>query len=82
MTSRDTDPTDTQQPELALEGHSFEVLYQRLEAVAQRLEQGDLTLEESIRLYEEGVGLAEQCQALLGDVEQRIEVLRQRANGN
>ncbi|MCK9496360.1 MAG: exodeoxyribonuclease VII small subunit [Dehalococcoidia bacterium] len=75
-------PQTAGQSELALEGHSFEVLYQRLEAVAQRLEAGDLTLEESVRLYEEGMQLAEQCQALLGDVEQRIEVLRQRANGN
>lgn len=81
MTSNDPS-TEQQQSELALDGQSFEVLYRRLEAVAQRLEQGDLTLEESVKLYEEGMALAEQCQGLLGDVEQRIEVLRQRANGN
>ena len=80
MTSDESRPT--QQTEFALEGQSFEALYQRLEAVAQRLEAGDLTLEESVKLYEEGMELAEQCQGLLGDVEQRIEVLRQRANGN
>lgn len=81
MTSNDPS-TPQQQSELALDGQSFEALYQRLETVAQRLEQGDLTLEESVKLYEEGMALAEQCQGLLGDVEQRIEVLRQRANGN
>ncbi|MGE3961321.1 MAG: exodeoxyribonuclease VII small subunit [Dehalococcoidia bacterium] len=81
MTSNDAQHT-AGQSELALDGHSFETLYQRLEAVAQQLEQGDLTLEESVKLYEEGMSLAEQCQTLLGDVEQRIEVLRQRANGN
>ena len=80
MTSND--PQAAQQSGLALDGESFEVLYQRLETVAQRLEQGDLTLEESVKLYEEGMALAEQCQDLLGNVEQRIEVLRQRANGN
>ena len=80
MTSNDA--SQPAQPELALDGQSFEQLYQRLEAVAQRLEQGDMTLEESVKLYEEGMTLAEQCQVLLGDVEQRIEVLRQRANGN
>ncbi len=80
MTSND--PQAQSQSALALDGQSFEQLYQRLEAVAQRLEQGDLTLEESVKLYEEGMALAEQCQGLLGDVEQRIEVLRQRANGN
>ena len=36
---------------------------------------------ESVALYEEGMRLAEQCQVLLADVEQRIDVLRQRANG-
>ncbi|MCK9485238.1 MAG: exodeoxyribonuclease VII small subunit [Dehalococcoidia bacterium] len=70
-----------QQSELALEGGTFEALYARLEEVAQRLEAGDLTLEQSVTLYEEGMRLAEECQGLLTDVEQRIEVLRQRANG-
>ncbi|MQC17646.1 MAG: exodeoxyribonuclease VII small subunit [Chloroflexi bacterium] len=60
---------------------SFEALYQRLEEIAQRLEAGDMSLEESVALYEEGMRLAEQCQVLLADVEQRIDVLRQRANG-
>lgn len=77
-----TASSNSEQSELVLDGESFETLYQRLETVAQRLEQGDLTLEDSVRLYEEGMALAEQCQSLLGDVEQRIEVLRQRANGN
>ncbi len=69
------------QSELIKEGNTFEALYARLEEVAQRLEAGDLTLEESVALYEEGMRLAEECQGLLTDVEQRIEVLRQRANG-
>jgi len=77
-------PQPESQPELpgadaAVE--SFEALYRRLEEIAQRLEGGDMPLEESVRLYEEGMTLAEQCQVLLTDVEQRIEVLRQRANG-
>jgi len=80
MTPKDT--SSGPQSELALEGHTFEALYARLEEVAQRLEAGDLTLEDSVRLYEEGMVLAEQCQSLLTDVEQRIEVLRQRANGD
>lgn len=75
------------QPELdaAADGsdaESFEAAYARLEAVAQQLEAGGLTLEQSVALYEEGMRLAERCQALLGDVEQRIEILRQRANGD
>lgn len=81
MTPPANDSKSTEQSELALEGGTFEALYARLEEVAQRLEAGDLTLEESVRLYEEGMTLAEQCQVLLTDVEQRIEILRQRANG-
>ena len=56
---------------------TFEVLYERLEAVALRLEEGGLPLEQSVALYEEGMRLAQQCQAMLAAVEQRIETLRE-----
>ena len=56
---------------------SFEALYRRLEEVAARLETGNLPLEDSVTLYEEGMRLAQQCQALLAVVEQRIETLRE-----
>jgi exodeoxyribonuclease VII small subunit len=58
-------------------GDTFESLYRRLEDVAARLETGNLPLEESVTLYEEGMRLAQQCQALLAVVEQRIETLRE-----
>ena len=38
---------------------------------------GDLTLEQSVALYEEGMRIAQRCQALLAQVEQRIETLRE-----
>lgn len=83
MTTRPPQPDadEPAQSALDLEAESFEAVYQRLEEVAQRLEAGGLTLEQSVSLYEEGMRLAERCQTLLGDVEQRIETLRQRANG-
>ena len=56
---------------------SFESLYRRLEDVAARLEAGNLPLDDSVALYEEGMKLAQQCQALLAVVEQRIETLRE-----
>ena len=65
------------QPALDLDTAGFEVLYARLEAVSQMLEAGGLTLDQSLALYEEGMRLAQRCQALLTDVEQRIETLRQ-----
>lgn len=58
-------------------GESFEALYARLEEVTASLEAGNLTLEQSIALYEEGMRLAQRCQALLADVEQRVQVLRE-----
>jgi len=58
-------------------GESFETLYARLEEVTASLEVGNLTLEQSIALYEEGMRLAQRCQALLADVEQRVQVLRE-----
>lgn len=80
-----TDQTDAQ-PTLdfdsaSAEAESFETLFAQLEAIAGQLEAGSLGLEQSIALYEQGMALAARCQALLGDVEQRIEVLRQGANG-
>lgn len=83
-----TDPTPNPnaQPPLDLdstteEAENFEALFNRLEATAAQLEAGEMSLEQSVELYEQGMQLAERCQTLLTDVEQRIELLRQRANG-
>jgi exodeoxyribonuclease VII small subunit len=80
------DPTPESQPTLdfdsaTAEAESFEVLFAQLETIAGQLEAGSLSLEQSISLYERGMELAARCQQLLGDVEQRIEVLREGANG-
>ena len=79
MTNRRQPPPEqgAGQPALDLETAGFEAIYARLEAVSQALEAGGLTLEQSLALYEEGMRLAQRCQALLADVEQRIETLRQ-----
>ena len=78
---RSPDPAPDAQPMLDLPDEGFESLYARLEAVSQQLEEGGLTLEQSLALYEEGMHLAQRCQALLSNVEQRIETLRQGASG-
>jgi exodeoxyribonuclease VII small subunit len=62
------------------EAVNFETLFGRLETTAAQLQDGKLTLDQSVALYEQGMEIAERCQALLTDVEQRIEILRQRAN--
>ncbi len=66
----------------AQSAESFETIFERLSAIAGQLEEGALSLEASVALYEEGMTLAERCQALLSDVEERIEMLRERANGD
>ena len=61
----------------SLDDLTFEQLYDRIEAVTAQLEGGGLSLEQSVALFEEGMVLAQRGQQLLGDVEQRIEALRQ-----
>jgi len=77
--SNPQDPLDSDSA--SEEAANFETLFRRLEATAAQLEEGALSLEQSVVLYEQGMELAERCQTLLADVEQRIELLRQRANG-
>lgn len=61
---------------------SFEQLYEQLEEVTASLEGGDLSLEQSVALFEQGMALAKRCQALLGDIEQRVETLRRAFDGD
>ncbi|HJM74495.1 MAG TPA: exodeoxyribonuclease VII small subunit [Dehalococcoidia bacterium] len=74
--------TDEQQGKLNLDELSFEQLYEQLEAVTTSLEGGDLSLDQSVALFEQGMELAKRCQALLGDVEQRVETLRKAFDGD
>jgi exodeoxyribonuclease VII small subunit len=67
---------------LNLDELSFEQLYEQLEAVTTSLEGGDLSLDQSVALFEQGMELAKRCQALLGDVEQRVETLRKAFDGD
>lgn len=62
---------------------SFEEALAELEAVVHSLEQGDLPLAESLRQYELGVKRLRECQKILEQTEQRIEILmRVDAEGN
>jgi exodeoxyribonuclease VII small subunit len=61
---------------------TFETDLKALEAAVERLEKGDLPLEEALLLFEQGVGSAARCQALLRDVETRVELLLKDREGN
>ena len=39
------------------------------------MEEGNLTLDESLKAFEEGVSLTRECQTILAQAEQKIEIL-------
>ena len=57
----------------------FEQSLQKLETLVKNLESGSLPLEEALTAFQEGVGLVKQCQTLLTQAEQKVEILT-RAN--
>lgn len=53
----------------------FEQSLQRLEGLVKGLETGSLSLEDALSSFQEGVGLVKQCQNLLSQAEQKVEIL-------
>lgn len=53
----------------------FEQSLQKLETLVRNLESGSLPLEEALTAFQEGVGLVKQCQTLLSQAEQKVEIL-------
>ncbi|WP_298622840.1 exodeoxyribonuclease VII small subunit [uncultured Legionella sp.] len=54
---------------------NFEQSVTDLEEIVKQLEKGELSLEESLKQFEKGIGLARQCQDVLNQAEQKIEML-------
>lgn len=54
---------------------SFEQALEGLTGMVEKLESGKLSLEDSVAAFEEGVNLSRQCERLLDDAEQRLNVL-------
>ena len=54
---------------------SFEESMERLEAIVARLEKGECGLDQSLKLFEEGAKLAGQCERLLDQAEQKVNLL-------
>lgn len=53
----------------------FEQSLASLESIVSRMEQGDLSLEESLAAFEEGIKLTRECQSILDNAEQKVQVL-------
>ncbi len=54
---------------------SFEAAIKELEGIIQRMSSGEQTLESSITEFERGVKIARECQKMLKDAQQRVELL-------
>ncbi len=61
--------------------NSFEEALGELKVIIGKLEGGNLPLEESLTLFEKGTELINLCYKKLNEVEKRIEILVEGANG-
>ena len=48
---------------------------EQLEQLVERLEEGELPLDQALTEFERGIKLTRQCQTVLKDAEQKIEIL-------
>ena len=53
----------------------FEQSLQKLETLVKNLESGSLPLEDALTAFQEGVGLVKNCQTLLAQAEQKVDIL-------
>lgn len=54
---------------------SFEEAMGRLETIVAQLEKGECGLDQSLKLFEEGARLSVQCEQLLDQAEQKVNLL-------
>ena len=60
---------------MAVKKQSFEESMERLAAIVAQLEKGECGLDQSLKLFEEGAKLARQCEELLDQAEQKVNLL-------
>ena len=53
----------------------FEKAYEKLREISEKIKNDDTSLEDSIKLYEEGMKYYAECDGILNDAEQKIEVI-------
>ncbi len=59
----------------------FEQSLTQLENLVEQLEQGDLPLEAALRSFEQGVRLTRDCQGILDQAEQKVQLLVENSGG-
>lgn len=60
---------------MAVKKQSFEEAMGRLETIVAQLEKGECGLDQSLKLFEEGARLSVQCEQLLDQAEQKVNLL-------
>ena len=58
-----------------VEPKNFEAAMAELDTLVEKMERGELALEESLSAYQRGTELLKYCEKVLGDAQQRIQVL-------
>lgn len=59
---------------------SFEAQLKELETIVNSMEQGDMALDEALKQFEQGVKLTQNCQKLLDNAHQKVQVLTEDSN--
>lgn len=59
--------------------NNFEKKINEIKSIVNKMEANDLSLEDSIKHYERGMTLSKQCQQVLNEAEQKIQVYMQEA---
>ena len=54
---------------------NFEEALQNLESLVEAMEAGELSLEESLKAFEQGIKLTRECQQMLEQAEQKVQLL-------
>lgn len=60
---------------------NFEKALEELNSIVTRMEQGGLSLEESLAHFENGIALTRNCQKVLQEAEQKVQILMEK-NGD
>jgi exodeoxyribonuclease VII small subunit len=61
---------------------SFEKALEKLESIVSQMENGQLPLDDMMKAYEKGQVLSSVCSEKLKSIEKKVEILRQKANGD
>jgi exodeoxyribonuclease VII small subunit len=57
------------------QGHDFEQSLTDLEQLVEQMESGDISLEKALETFEKGIQLTRNCQTMLSEAEQKVQLL-------